>query len=97
MDPESTPILEAYRMSEELRTIGVKPGLVVANLVIPSDQATTPFVRARRAMQERYLVEMRERFAVPVFEIPLLPYEVQGLDLIGELGAELLGLEVLSA
>jgi arsenite/tail-anchored protein-transporting ATPase len=97
MYPESTPILEAYRMSEELRTIGVKPGLVVANLVIPSDQATTSFVRARRAMQERYLVEMRERFAVPVLEIPLLPYEVQGLDLIGELGAELLGLEVLSA
>lgn len=97
MYPESTPILEAYRMSEELRTIGVEPGLVLANLVIPSDQATTPFVRARRAMQERYLVEMRERFAVPVLEIPLLPYEVQGLDLIGELGAELLGLEVLSA
>lgn len=97
MYPESTPILEAHRMAEELRTIGMEPGLVVANMVIPSDQATTPFARARRAMQERYLIEMRERFAVPVLEIPLLPYEVQGLDLIGELGAEMLGLEVVSA
>ena len=97
MYPESTPILEAFRMAEELRTIGIEPGLVVANLVIPTDQATTPFARARRAMQERYLVEMRERFAVPVLEIPLLPYEVEGLDVLTELGEERLGLEVVRA
>jgi arsenite-transporting ATPase len=97
MYPESTPILEAHRMSEELRTLGIEPGLVVANLVIPADQATTPFGRARRAMQERYLAEMRERFPVPLIQIPLLPYEVAGLDLLGRLGEEMLGLEVVSA
>ncbi|HEX9123921.1 MAG TPA: TRC40/GET3/ArsA family transport-energizing ATPase [Actinomycetota bacterium] len=97
MYPESTPILEAHRMAQELRTIGIEPGLVVANLVIPADQATTPFAQARRAMQERYLGEMRERFPVPVLQIPLLPYEVKGLDLLGELGEEMLGLEVVRA
>jgi arsenite/tail-anchored protein-transporting ATPase len=97
MYPESTPIVEARRMADELHTLGIDPGLVVANLVIPPDQATTDFARARRAMQQRYLREMRERFPVPVLEIPLLPYEVKGLDVLGELGRQMLGVEVLSA
>jgi arsenite-transporting ATPase len=97
MYPESTPIVEARRMADELATLGIEPGLVVANLVIPADQATTDFARARRAMQERYLAEMRERFPVPVLQIQLLPYEVKGLDLLGELGAEMVGAEVVTA
>ena len=49
MYPEATPIIEAYRASEELATLDIPTGLVVANLVIPAEQATTPFTRARRA------------------------------------------------
>jgi arsenite-transporting ATPase len=90
MYPESTPIVEAYRMAEELRTLGIQPGLVVANLIIPADQATTAFGQARRAMQERYLAEIRELFHVPLLQIPLLPYEVRGPDLLAELGEEML-------
>jgi arsenite-transporting ATPase len=97
MYPESTPIVEAHRMAEELRTLGIEPGLVVANLVIPPGQAGTAFVRARRAMQQRYLAEIRERFPVPVLEIPLLPYEVKGLEILETLGAERLGREVVPA
>ena len=69
---------------------------MVANLVIPPEQATTPFVQARRAMQERYLAEIRERFPVPL-EIPLLPGEVKGLNLVAELGSSMLGVEVAKA
>jgi arsenite/tail-anchored protein-transporting ATPase len=58
MYPESTPILEAYRAVEELRTVGIEPGMIVANFVIPPEQATTPFARSRRAMQEKYLAEI---------------------------------------
>ncbi|MGZ8571206.1 MAG: TRC40/GET3/ArsA family transport-energizing ATPase [Actinomycetota bacterium] len=97
MYPESTPILEAHRMAQELRTLGIEPGLVVANMVIPADQATGPFARARRAMQTRYLAEIRERFAVPILRIPLLPYEVKGLDLLDRLGREMLGLDTVQA
>lgn len=88
MYPESTPILEAYRAVEELRTVGIEPGMVVANLVIPSEQAMTPFVKARRSMQEKYLAEMRDRFPVPMVQIPLLPSEVRGLDMLAELGEQ---------
>ncbi|MDP1544800.1 MAG: TRC40/GET3/ArsA family transport-energizing ATPase [Anaerolineales bacterium] len=85
MYPESTPILEAWRAAKELETTGIKPGLVVANFVIPPDQVT-PFAQARRRMQEKYLAEIRERFETPVLEIPLLPQEVKGLEMLAELG-----------
>ena len=84
-------------MARELRTIGIEPGLVVANLVILASEATTAFARARRAMQERYLAEIHERFAVPILQIPLLPYEVKGLGILSKLGEEMIGLEAVNA
>jgi arsenite/tail-anchored protein-transporting ATPase len=94
MYPEATPILEAWRAAQELGTVGVHPGLVVANMVIPSEQATTPFVQSRRAMQEKYLVEIGERFGVPLVQIPLLPREVKGLEMLAELGEQVYGEKV---
>lgn len=85
MYPESTPILEAWRAAQELATVGIQPGLVVANFVIPPDQVTS-FAQARRNMQVKYLAEIRERFNTPVLEIPLLPQEVKGLEMLVELG-----------
>ena len=91
MYPEATPILEAWRAAQELGTVGVHPGLVVANMVIPPEQTTTPFVQSRRAMQEKYLGEIVDRFQVPVLQIPLLPEEVKGLDMLAELGSRFWG------
>jgi arsenite-transporting ATPase len=93
MYPESTPILEAYRAAEELRTVGITPGLVVANFVIPAEQATTPFTQSRRAMQEKYLAEIAQRFAVPVLQVPLLAHEVKGIPMLIELGQQVYGAE----
>jgi arsenite-transporting ATPase len=89
MYPESTPIIEAFRAGEELATLDIPTSLVVANFVIPPEQANTPFTRTRRAMQEGYLAEIQERFAVPVLLLPLLPHEVQGLDMLAELGEQM--------
>lgn len=91
MYPESTPVTEAYRASEELRTVGIRPGLVVANLVLPVEHCTTPFTRARRAMQEKYLALIAERFSAPVMEIPQMPREVREIDTLAALGEEILG------
>ncbi|MEO8289019.1 MAG: TRC40/GET3/ArsA family transport-energizing ATPase [Chloroflexota bacterium] len=91
MYPESTPIVEAYRASEELRTIGIEPGLVVANQVLPAEACTTPFSQARWNMQQRYMLEIGERFAVPMLLIPLLPREIKGVGLLTELGEQIYG------
>lgn len=93
MYPESTPILEAWRAAKELGTVGIHPGLVVANMVIPREQITTPFVQSRRVMQEKYLKEIMERFSVPMIQIPLLPNEIKGLKMLIELGEQMYGLE----
>ena len=91
MYPESTPILEAERASAELATMDIPTRLVVANLVIPPEAAATPFAGARRAMQQRYLGEIRERFDTPVVEVPLQPGEVQGIEMLAALGTQLYG------
>lgn len=93
MYPESTPIIEAFRASEELKTLGIQPGLVVANLVIPPSAAATPYAQARRAMQQRYLSEIAERFPTPIVPIPLLAREVRGLEMLVELGNLVYGLD----
>jgi len=89
MYPEATPILEAWRATQELGTVGIHPGLVVANMVIPPEQTNTPFTRSRRAMQEKYLVEIAERFRVPLAQIPLLPQEIKELAMLAELGEQI--------
>jgi arsenite-transporting ATPase len=94
MYPEATPILEAWRAAQELGTVGIRPGLVVANMVIPPEQANTPFTRARRSMQEKYLAEIAERFKVPVAQIPLLPQEIKGLEMLAELGELVYGQDI---
>jgi arsenite-transporting ATPase len=94
MYPEATPILEAWRAAQELATVGIHPGLVVANFVIPRERAYTPFARARRAMQEKYLAEIVERFGLPLVQIPLMPREVKGVAMLSELAEQLYGEKV---
>lgn len=88
MYPEATPIIEAYRAAEELKTVGVRAGMVVANMVIPTEEANTPFTQSRRAMQEKYLLEISKRFEIPLAQIPLLPQEIKGLKMLAELGSK---------
>lgn len=62
MYPEKTPIIETYRASEELKTVSIETQMVVANFIISEEQATTPFFRNRRNMQEKYLKEINDNF-----------------------------------
>lgn len=89
MYPEATPMIEAWRAARELETVGVQAGLVVANMVIPAQQASTTFAHARRAMQMKYLAEISERFNLPVAQIPLLSQEIRGLEMLARLGEEI--------
>ena len=83
MYPEKTPIIEAYRASKELQTVGIKTQLAVANLVIPEEEATTTFFKNRRAMQMKYLKEINERFNdARIIEVPMYDKEIKGLDIL---------------
>jgi arsenite-transporting ATPase len=91
MYPESTPILEAFRASQELGTLDIHTGMVIANYIIPEEQTDGRFVQSRKAMQNKYLNEIADKFAVPVVQIPLLSSEIHGLELITELGEQIYG------
>ncbi len=91
MYPELTPIIEAYRASKELGTVGIETGLVIANFIIPPEQATTAYSSARRNMQQKYMAEILDRFPAPVAQIPLLPTEVQGLTTLAQLAEQVYG------
>jgi arsenite-transporting ATPase len=81
MYPESTPILEAQRASQELAAIGVATQLVVANLLIAEEQATTPFFQRRRKMQLEYLDDMERRFAgAALLRVPMMDSDIRGID-----------------
>ncbi|MGZ8514819.1 MAG: TRC40/GET3/ArsA family transport-energizing ATPase [Candidatus Limnocylindrales bacterium] len=90
MYPEATPIIEASRAIAELDSLGIPLGLVVANMVLPDQACRTPYARARRQMQQAYLADIEQRFAVPILEVPLLDGEVVGLDRLGDLLAVIL-------
>jgi arsenite-transporting ATPase len=85
MYPEATPIVEAGRAIDELASLGIPLGLVVANMVLPEEACRTPYTEARRRMQQGYLAAIEGEFAVPVLEIPLLDGEVIGLARLTEL------------
>jgi arsenite-transporting ATPase len=94
MYPESTPIVESARAMDELRTVGIEPGLVVANQVLPAEVCITPYAAARRKMQDTYLAEMRTRFNVPILLVPLLSTEVSGIDMLVDLGRQVYGEDI---
>jgi arsenite-transporting ATPase len=91
MYPEATPIVEASRAIEELASLGIPLGLVVANMVLPEDACRTPFARARRQMQQAYLGNIEARFTAPVLEVSLLDGEVMGLERLTDLLAPAMG------
>jgi len=80
MYPENTPIEEASRAMQELKTIGISTNMIVANLILPDNILTNDYLRQRKSMQEKYLEQMRERFSVPIVQLPLLAEDLIGED-----------------
>lgn len=91
MYPEKTPIIEAYRASQELKSAGIETQMVVANLIIPEEQATTEFFKNRRYMQEKYLVEIKNTFnSAKIVRVPMYDKEVKGLEMLKNIGRNIL-------
>lgn len=90
MYPEKTPIIEAYRASEELMTLGIKTQLVVANLIISEKDAVTPFYQKRRNMQLGYIEEIKKTFNKAVLlEVPMFDDEIKGMDMLTDISSKI--------
>jgi len=91
--PESTPVVEAHRAMLDLRDAGIATQLVVANQVLSREYCTNGYFRKRRAMQEKYLAEIKRRFGLPLAIMPLLETEIIGIDMVRRAALLLFGLE----
>ncbi len=81
MYPEYTPMMEAWRASEDLKKqVGIETALVAVNYVLPDNYGRNVFFNNRRKQQEKYIGEIKQRFRTPIFTIPLLDHEPEGLD-----------------
>ncbi len=87
MYPEFTPIVEAWRASEDLKKqVGIHTGLAVVNMLIPRESGDNAFFDSRRRQQEKYLPLLQEKFPVPLLGIPLFDHEPEGLKDLAALG-----------
>jgi arsenite-transporting ATPase len=73
--------MEAWRASEDLKKqVGTETALVAINYVLPEKYGRNVFFNNRRRQQEKYIAEIKQRFKTPIFTIPLLDHEPEGLD-----------------
>lgn len=78
--PEYTPMVESYRAMLDLKEAGIETQFAVANMVLPESVCTNDFFRNRREMQMHYLKEIRERFNLPILQLPLMQTQPRGLQ-----------------
>ena len=96
MYPEYTPMMEAHRAAEDLKDqVGIETAFVVANYLLPEEYGDNAFFANRRAQQQQYLEEIKDRFETPMMLSPLRQDEPIGLDELSAFGAEVTGLDAL--
>jgi len=79
--PEYTPIIEAWRASEELKKqVGIETALVGVNYILPKEYGHNAFFESRRRQQMKYLQEIGPRFKVPLFLVPMLDHAPEGVE-----------------
>ena len=64
--PEYTPIIEAWRASQELKKqVGIETALVAVNFILPKEYGHNAFFESRRRQQEKYLGEIEPEVPYP--------------------------------
>jgi arsenite-transporting ATPase len=90
MYPEYTPIIEAWRAAEDLKKqVGIETAMVAVNYILPRDAGKNAFFDKRRKQQEKYLVEIENRFHKPMLFAPLLDHEPKGIESLRSLGKDM--------
>ena len=80
MYPEYTPIIEAWRAAEDLKSqVGINTSMVAINYILPKEYGNNSFFENRKKQQKKYLLEIKKRFKVPMIKVPLFKDEPVGL------------------
>ena len=91
--PEEMSILESERAMKALEKYGIPIDAVIVNQVIP-ENVECEFCRARRALQQKRLEMIKEKFGGKVIaHVPLLKTEAKGVETLKEIAKILYGEE----
>jgi len=89
--PEALGVYQSRRVMRDLRRHGMTVRYLIVNDVIREPDCE--FHRQRWEMQQRYIRQLREELddGLTLVELPLLPYEVKGVERLAEVEGHLFG------
>lgn len=85
--PESLGVSQTRRVVDELKGYGLRPSAVILNYIVDEKASlSSEFYRKRREMQMEYVREMERLYegSMEIVTLPLLPFEVKGLEALEE-------------
>ena len=84
-NPEALSVYQTKRIIDFFREFGVAVNHIIINNVIKIVDGD--FLKARKRMQQGYIKAMEENYGedMELTEIPLAPYEIKGVEKIGEI------------
>jgi arsenite-transporting ATPase len=84
--PEALGVNQTSRIERDFDKFGINVEGVVVNYVLTPEAADSDFNRRRREMQLKYIKEIDETYSerLPVVHMPLLPFEVRGVEALDE-------------
>ncbi len=91
MNPEKMVIKESMRALTYLNLYGITVDRITINRVMP-DQSPDPYFQKWRAIQQKYIEQIRDAFApIPIAEVPLFDDEVVGIAMLRRVGEKVYG------
>ncbi len=87
-NPEALCVNQANRVVDDLEKFGIQVGGIVLNRVLTEEAADSGFNKSRREFQLRYIEELETTYRgkLPIVQVPLMPFEVKGVDALIEVG-----------
>jgi len=77
---ETTPVLEAARLQEDLKRAGITPWAWVVNASLAATGTTHPILAARAATEAPEIATVRDRLASRHAVVPMLAQDPVGAD-----------------
>lgn len=82
---ETTPVLEAANLQNDLRRAGIEPWAWVVNNSLAAAKPSSPFLLTRASRELPLISEVKERYAKRIALTPLQSEEPVGIDLLEEM------------
>jgi len=86
-NPEALCVAQTRRVVDDLEKFGIRVGGIVLNRVLTAEAADSPFNRNLREVQLKYIEEVNESYRgkLPIAQIPLMGFEVKGVEALKRL------------